>query len=451
MKQDMTAVLPEGQPVPKPLERCGLHLQTFRDDEVRELDPNSIHWIYFIPSSLLKDPVWPVLRVRLAQGRRMFIVYGEAKPSSAVVQAMRDGAFDFVYSDEPAARWNHAAQEASNSQQLWFQLYGSHTASRPSLLVGKSSAIRALSELILRVAPTPASVLVEGESGTGKEMVAQSLHEASGLAGPFLPVNCAAIPRELIEAELFGAEKGAYTGAHQARAGLVEQANGGTLFLDEIGEMDLDLQPKLLRFLETRRARRVGGSKEYKAEVRIVAATNRDLEIQIGRGDFRADLFYRLAEVVLKVLPLRSHLEDIPELASHFLNEANEKFGRHFLSLDPHLLSAMMHHDWPGNVRELRSTIHRLTVFHDGPVLRQEWWKKPEEKKPAIEATASAAPGGIHGTGPGLSRLQKWEMAGKLLQESGNDLTWTAARLGIHPTTLFRWIKSGRVPVPEKL
>ena len=445
MKPSLTVVLPEGQAVPRQLGRCGARFQTFRGDDVRELDAGTTSWIYFIPCRLLGEPAWPALRVRLSQGRRMFIVCGGAKPSSVVVRAMRDGAFDYVYTDEPPARWGDAAQKAAESQRLWLELYGSNGPARPSLLVGKSRAMRALTMMIGRVAPTPATVLIEGESGTGKEKVAQSLHETSGVTGPFLPVNCAAIPRELIEAELFGAEKGAYTGAHQSRAGLVEQADGGTLFLDEVGEMDAALQPKLLRFIETRRARRVGGRQEYKAEVRIIAATNRDLESQIAAGGFRADLFYRLAEVVLKVPPLRNHIEDLPELASYFLDLANEKFGRHFLSLEPHLVSAMMAADWPGNVRELRSTIDRLAVFNDGPVMRLEWWEQPRRKPDVPAAGTAEVPASDQGMPLRLNRRQKWAMAQTLLQESGRDLTWTAARLGVHPTTLFRWMKAGKV------
>ena len=191
---ELKVVLPAGLAVPAPLAKCGLRIQTFRGiDDVRELEPGSTGWIYFIPSALLGKPDWPALRVRLSQGRRMFIVHGAAKPSASVVRALRDGAFDFVYTDEPPARWGGAAREAAGSQELWLRLYGSRSASKPSLLVGKSRAMQALAGLIRRVAPTPASVLIEGESGTGKEKVAQSLHEASGLTGPFLPVNCAAI------------------------------------------------------------------------------------------------------------------------------------------------------------------------------------------------------------------------------------------------------------------
>ena len=239
--------------------------------------------------------------------------------------------------------------------------------------------MKSLIEVIQRIGPTAASVMITGESGTGKEKVARALHEASGLTGPFLAVNCAAIPKDLIEAELFGAEKGAFTGAGAVRQGLVELAPGGTLFLDEIGELEVSLQPKLLRFLETRKARRIGGKEEYAVDVRVLAATNRNLEEDIERNLFRLDLYYRLAEVVLKLPALRHHRDDIPLLANYFLQEANEKFGKNILSLEPGLVARLMDYAWPGNVRELRSVIHRLVILYSGPVLRLEWWtpRKP--------------------------------------------------------------------------
>jgi len=367
--------------------------------------------------------------------------------SAPVVEAMRDGAYDFLFNSELLSRWQEGIEKASQSQVLWLQLYGG-TIPKSGLLIGRSSAMTALTQVIQRIGPTAASVLITGESGTGKEKVARALHEASGLPGPFLAVNCAAIPKDLIEAELFGAEKGAFTGAGTARPGLVELAPQGTLFLDEIGELDIALQPKLLRFLETRQARRVGGKAEYAVDVRVLAATNRNLEQDIERNLFRLDLFYRLAEVVLKVPSLRHHLDDVPLLASYFLEEANEKFGKNVLSLEPELVARLMEYAWPGNVRELRSTIHRLVILYSGPVLRQEWWTPPEtvsrEKIAGLSSLPSPQERAQTSSFP-LNRKQKWERARQLLDESGNDQSWTAAQLGIHPTTLFRWMKAGKI------
>ena len=404
------------------------------------MDSTTAHHVCLLPSTLLDTPDWSALRVTLSRANRFFIMSGPSHPSSHVVKALRDGAFDYIYSDDPPSRWLHSIEHAATSQQLWLQLYGSRDSSTP-LLVGKSAAIQSLVQTIKRIAPTAANVLITGESGTGKEKVALALHNCSGLKGPFLPVNCASIPRDLIEAELFGAEKGSYTGAHQARVGLVEQASNGTLFLDEIGELDISLQPKLLRFLESRRARRVGGKSEYPVNARIIAATNRDLESQIDRQAFRADLFYRLSEIAIKLPPLRNHMDDIPLLAMHFLQEANERFGKNFVNLEPALITTLMAHSWPGNARELRAAVHHMAILHDGPVLRGSWWTAPvtaNAVQPPVSASLISP-----ATAPALNRRQKWERARDLLEESGNDRTWVAAQLGIHPSTLFRWIQSG--------
>jgi DNA-binding NtrC family response regulator len=439
------AILYPGGKAPIQLMQLGLHVQNFETGSVRELDPATTHWVYFVPDALLETPEWSSLRVELAQANRWFIVYGAGCPPASIVRAMRDGAFDFLDTGESKGRWSEVAGKAAQSQQLWLELYGDRRSSGDQRLVGKSAAMQAILRTIGGIGPTAANVLIIGESGTGKEKAAQALHEASGLRGPFLPVNCAAIPRDLIESELFGSEKGAFTGALQAREGLVEQAAGGTLFLDEIGELDISLQPKLLRFLESRTARRVGGRTEYKVDARILAATNRDLEAQIERNEFRADLYYRLSEIVIKIPPLRSHAEDLPLLALHFLNEANEKFGKNFVSIDPALIAEMLKHTWPGNARELRASVHRMVVLHHGPILRAEWWESPvTHAAPAKQEAPAQVAAGVPATGV-LSRRQKWDRARHLLKESGNDQTWTAAQLGVHPTTLFRWMKAGKV------
>jgi transcriptional regulator with PAS, ATPase and Fis domain len=248
----------------------------------------------------------------------------------------------------------------------------------------------------------------------------------------------------LLEAELFGVEKGAFTGALKSRPGMVEQAAGGTLFLDEIGEMEIGVQPKLLRFLETRRARRVGGEGEYKVSLRVLSATNRNLEEAIAEKVFRADLYYRLAETILQIPPLRARLEDIPELALAFLTMANERFGKNIETLEPALIERFQKYHWPGNVRELKSAVDRLVLLFDGPVLRAPWWDPPESVafgaplKPTVPAAT-----GEPATLP--SQKQKRDQARQLLVESDNDFTWVAAQLGINTSTLWRWRKAGKV------
>ncbi|MEP6692229.1 MAG: sigma-54 dependent transcriptional regulator [Gemmatimonadaceae bacterium] len=235
-------------------------------------------------------------------------------------------------------------------------------------MVGTSYAVRALIEKVERVAPTPARVLVTGESGTGKELVARAIHRLSARAsGPFIEVNCAAIPSELIESELFGHMKGSFTGAIQDRAGKFEQAHGGTLFLDEVGDMSLAAQAKVLRVLEDSVVTRIGGQKTIAVDVRVLAATNKALEEEIAEGHFREDLFYRLNVVPVVVPPLRDRREDIPLLIAHFANSLSAHDGMGPRTFAPDAIEALTAYDWPGNIRELRNTIERLLILSNGP------------------------------------------------------------------------------------
>jgi two-component system nitrogen regulation response regulator GlnG len=239
-----------------------------------------------------------------------------------------------------------------------------HSPRGPALaaILGDDPALRAVLTRAARVAPTTMPVLVTGESGTGKELLARALHELGpSPSGPFVAVNCGALPRELAESELFGHERGAFTGAAVRRAGWFEEASGGTLVLDEIGELPLELQPKLLRVLETGRLRRVGGSGEAAVRVRVVAMTLRDLEGEVARRTFREDLYYRLAGLHLALPPLRGRREDIPLLASHFLREIEAEVGPR--QLEPSAVVALRDARWPGNVRELRNVIRRAAIL----------------------------------------------------------------------------------------
>jgi len=235
-------------------------------------------------------------------------------------------------------------------------------------IVGKSYAIRALIDRIEKVAATPARVLVTGENGTGKELVARAVHrQSSRAAKPFVEVNCAAIPSELIESELFGHMKGSFTGAVQDRAGKFEQADGGTLFLDEVGDMSLTAQAKVLRVLQDNVVTRIGGAKPIQVDVRVLAATNKNLEEEIAAGRFREDLYYRLNVVPLFVPPLRERREDIPLLVAHFVNVLSEREGVTPRVVTPEAVQALSELDWPGNVRELRNTMERLLILSAGP------------------------------------------------------------------------------------
>ena len=235
-------------------------------------------------------------------------------------------------------------------------------------MVGKSFVVKALIDRIEKVGATPARVLITGENGTGKELVARALHRRSSrVKGPFIEVNCAAIPGELIESELFGHMKGSFTGAISDRPGKFEQADGGTIFLDEIGDMSLSAQAKVLRVLQDNVVTRIGGAKPVTVDVRVLAATNKNVEEEIAAGRFREDLFYRLNVVPMAVPPLRERREDIPLLIAHFMNVLTEREGVPPRGIDAEAVKRLAELEWPGNVRELRNTIERLLILAAGP------------------------------------------------------------------------------------
>ena len=281
------------------------------------------------------------------------------------VEATQLGAYDFL--EKPLDTDRILVTLRNALQHL--ELHAENTRLRETIearyeMVGRSYAIRALIDTIERVAPTPARVLITGENGTGKELVARAVHRLSSRASePFIEVNCAAIPSELIESELFGHMKGSFTGAVNDRAGKFELADGGTLFLDEIGDMSLAAQAKVLRVLEDGVVTRIGGSKPHAVDVRVIAATNKNLEAEIGEGRFRQDLFYRLNVVPVTVPPLRDRREDIPALVQHFVNLLTQREGMAPRAVAPDALERLTSYDWPGNVRELRNTVERLLIL----------------------------------------------------------------------------------------
>lgn len=419
--------------------------------QVDPLRPSSAERVYLLPLASMDHPDWSVWRTRLAGSNRQFIMVGSSPSTAQVVRACRDGAFDVLAWQDPATRWSESVAQAAASQALWWQLYGGNTdADLQGDIIGRTHPMKALRLAIQRLGPTRASVLILGESGTGKERVAAALHQAGG-TGEFVAFNCAAVPAQLLEAELFGVTKGAFTGAASDRPGLVEQADGGTLFLDEIGEMDPAVQSKLLRFLETRTARRLGSNRDYQVELRIVAATNRDLEAGMQSGEFRPDLYYRLAEITLHLAPLRERLDDVPLLARHFLDLAGTRFGKFYDAIEPELIVKLQRFSWPGNVRELKSTIDRLVLMHDGPVLRAGWWDVPATKTtPAPATNPTATPAGAEtrtgSAAPILrTRRDRMERARELLAGGAWGLAEVAAEVGVHPSTLFRWRQAGKV------
>ncbi|MGZ3696834.1 MAG: sigma-54 interaction domain-containing protein [Bdellovibrionota bacterium] len=231
-------------------------------------------------------------------------------------------------------------------------------------ILGESQPIQSLLSMIRKVGPSKTNVLVVGESGTGKELVARMIHDSGPLKDrPFIPVNCGAIPENLIESEMFGHRRGSFTGAIADKAGLFEAANGGTLFLDEVGELPLGMQVKLLRAIQERSFRKVGGNEDVHVEVRIIAATNRDLETAVRKGTFREDLYYRLNVIMLRTPPLRERKSDIRLLAESFLDRVNKRAGKHYKGIDQAAMAAMEAHSWPGNVRELENVMERAATL----------------------------------------------------------------------------------------
>src|SRR5436305_2411346 len=312
-------------------------------------------------------------------------------------------------------------------------------------LIGSSEAMRRVHAMIEKVAETDATVLVRGESGTGKELVAREIHERSSSrrSGAFVAVNCAALPSELIESELFGHEKGAFTGAAARRRGKFEQADGGTLFLDEIGDMSANVQAKLLRALEERRIERLGGSESIPVDVRIVSATHRPLEQEIEKGSFRADLFYRLQVVTVEIAPLRDRREDIPVLAETFARQAAERYGLPPRIIAPSALRRLVEYNWPGNVRELRNAVERALILAEGDEVTAR--DLPEEiggvSKATKEATATVSDANalaVPFTSDFREDRREFERRYivRCLEETGGNVTRAAAILGMHRQSL---------------
>lgn len=306
----------------------------------------------------------------------VIIITGYGSVESAV-DALKLGAFDYMKKPFKADALRVIVKLALQTQELRREVRSLRRSSdlgEQTRLLGTSPLfVKALSQ-VRDVARIPsATVLVTGESGTGKELVARAIHTLSDRREhPFVAVNCASIPAELMESELFGHERGAFTGATIRKAGLFEEANNGTIFLDEIGDMHATLQAKLLRVLEERTVRRVGGSRDLPVELRVIAATNRNLEERIKAGSFRADLYYRLNVVPIQLPPLRERREDIGLLAKYFLDGFSRSFGKDFQGITPEALQLLEDYGWPGNVRELKNIIERITIMANGPLLTVE-------------------------------------------------------------------------------
>ena len=307
---------------------------------------------------------------------------------------------------------------------------GATAATESDGIVGSSPALRTVLDEVRIVAPTGSTVLIAGETGTGKELIAHAIHmHSERRLRPFVKVNCAAIPAELLESELFGHERGSFTGAVAQRIGRFEAADGGTLFMDEIGDMPLQLQTKLLRVLQEQEFERVGGNRTIQVDVRIVAATNRDLKAMVEENKFRADLYYRLAVFPMNVPPLRDRREDIPSLTRYFVQKHAKRMGRNIERIPAYAMEALTNYDWPGNIRELQNVIERSVVLSNGPELHVA----------LPEFDGKCAPVALHVRASNVTELSERVRILQVLKETrgmvgGPD--GAAARLGLKRTTL---------------
>jgi DNA-binding NtrC family response regulator len=379
-----------------------------------------------------------------AQNLVFYVDWGAAEAASRSPDPHDEGALLLlVCAAQLVSALGQSASERSQLQaaaQLGGGRRGGGKARLPRM-IGQSAAIQRLQVFIERVAGSPATVLLRGESGTGKELAAGLVHGLSTVAdGPFVAINCAAIPEQLQESELFGHEKGAFTGAVAQHDGVFARADGGTLFLDEIGEMSLSTQARMLRVLETRRFTRVGGTKELQVSVRLVAATHRDLRQMVTEGRFREDLLYRLSVIHTELPPLRERPDDIEPLVQHFATALGEEMGRRIDDIAPDALEALRRYRWPGNVRELRNVVERALVLGDGPRLELD------DLPPELVLAAPAGPAALASlpTAPGqirtLAELERDAIGAALAATAGNKAR-AAALLGIDRTTLYRKLK----------
>jgi DNA-binding NtrC family response regulator len=371
-----------------------------------------------------------------APGCIVFTAYGSIENAVAAVKA---GAFDFVTKPVNLDKLEIVIERALESRQLKQEnkqlkkkLGGDVDLSG---IVAKSVAMREVMDTVKQIAPGRSTILLTGESGTGKEVIARAIHKLSERDGQFIPVHCAALPSNLLESELFGHEKGSFTGAIEQKKGRFELADGGTLFLDEIGEIEPQVQVKLLRVLETRTFERVGGVESIMTGARLISATNRDLKAMVDEGEFREDLFYRLDVVNIKLPPLRERIEDIPLLVKQFIDDSARENGKNIESISEEALDVLCSYQWPGNIRELRNCIERMVVLSRSSVLEVDNVPmnirsgNPNETVPAFKSSSLD-----------IDKNEKILIM-KALEECGGNRTKAADKLGISRRTLHRRLK----------
>lgn len=377
---------------------------------------------------------------------QVVILTGQASVDTAV-QALRLGAFDYLTKPCKWAELEVLLERIAERRQLANRATALETrlkaAEGTPTLVGSTPAMRDVRRLVETVAPSDASIMILGETGTGKELIARNLHDLSHRAeNAFIPVNCGALPENLVESELFGHRKGAFTGADTHRKGLFEVANGGTLFLDEVGELDKSVQVKLLRFLEAGEIRRVGENDPFRVDVRVLCATNRDLREMVANDQFREDLFFRLNTFEIVLPPLRDRREDIPDLARHLLSRYGSRRGGSEPTLTPEAIATLMSHDWPGNVRELANAIERATILSGNGLIRPEHLPTQSQIRRPSQAGSSAHAGPHFAIPDGNPTLRDIEMKyiQVVLEKHNGNKPAASRELGISLKTLYNKI-----------
>jgi len=367
----------------------------------------------------------------------------------SAVQALKAGAFDYITKPFEQDELKKIIAKATRAHEIERQnVHGPAADGEKPPLIGQSASMRQIYDIVAKVAESPSTVLITGESGTGKELVARELHRGSPRRDrPLIKVNCAAIPKDLVESELFGYERGAFTGAVGSKPGRFELADGGTLFLDEIGEIPVEMQVKLLRALQESEFERVGGIKTIVVDVRLIAATNRDLTALIADGRFREDLYYRLAVVPISLPPLRDRKEDIPLLVQHFIAKYNQRLGKRVERVDEDAMQALLSYSWPGNIRELENLMERSVLFSESPVIHGTTLPDTVRERAAGPAVPIAAVGPLGSiaapSGASMKEIVRQaqaelekELISRALEETSGNVTRAAKRLQISRKSL---------------
>jgi DNA-binding NtrC family response regulator len=410
--------------------------------DARSALPVALAWR---PDAILTDLLMPerdgmwLLRALRAELPEVPVVLltGQATVPAAV-EAIQEGAYDFIEKPPAAARLrlllDRALQRRTSLRELELLRGRLAAADRGGGIVGEAPATRALLDVIRRVAQATASVVIQGPSGAGKEGVGRMVHDLSPRRlGPFLAVNCAALPEALIEAELFGYERGAFTGARERRPGLLELASGGTLLLDEVADLPLEVQGKFLRVLEERRVRRLGASAEVEVDLRVLCATHRDLRAEVREGRFREDLYFRIAVFTIDVPSLSERLDDVPLLARHFADRLAADAGRPPPEIGAEVLQVLREHSWPGNVRELRNVVERAILLGDGKAIRVS------DLPPGLSRRGGGEEFRIP-IGRSLEEVEQEYLVATLRRFGGNRAR-TAEALGVSPKTLYNKLR----------